>query len=101
MTPSGLTCGGGVSKLCLLEGSVGLNPGSTKNGDGRTVYLSTELQAVLEEQLRTQPRNCVWVFHRAGERIRDFRAAWDTACKAAGLTGRIPHTIFAAPLSAT
>jgi integrase len=80
-------------RVDLLEGSVRLNPGSTKNSDGRIVYLSTELQAVLEEQRRTQPRNCVWVFHRAGERVRDFRAAWDTACKAAGLTGRIPHDL--------
>jgi len=32
-----------------------------------------------------------WVFHRNGKAIRDFRTAWKTACKTAGLTGRIPH----------
>jgi integrase len=32
-----------------------------------------------------------WVFHRNGERIKDFRGAWATACKTAGLVGRIPH----------
>jgi len=32
-----------------------------------------------------------WVFHRDGKRIKDFRGAWATACKKAGLAGRIPH----------
>jgi hypothetical protein len=32
-----------------------------------------------------------WVFHRNGQRIKSFRRAWLTACKKAGLTGRIPH----------
>ena len=31
------------------------------------------------------------VFHRDGERIRGFRGAWESACKAAGCPGRIPH----------
>lgn len=31
------------------------------------------------------------VFHRQGNRIRDFRAAWDSACTAADLEGRIAH----------
>ena len=31
------------------------------------------------------------VFHRNGRPIRDFRAAWATACKNAGCPGRIPH----------
>jgi integrase len=33
---------------------------------------------------------CPWVLHRAGRAIR-FRGAWATACKEAGLPGRIPH----------
>ena len=32
-----------------------------------------------------------WVFHRAGQPVRDFRTAWRKATKAAGLIGRIPH----------
>jgi integrase len=32
-----------------------------------------------------------WVFHRRGERIKDFRHAWLTACKKAGVPGRVPH----------
>ena len=31
------------------------------------------------------------VFHRDGKPIKNLRKAWDTACKAAGCPGRIPH----------
>ena len=30
-----------------------------------------------------------WMFSRAGERIRNFRKAWDTACKKAGLVTKV------------
>ncbi|HXQ21885.1 MAG TPA: tyrosine-type recombinase/integrase, partial [Candidatus Acidoferrales bacterium] len=57
-----------------------------------------ELRAVLAAQrayTETVQRErgiiCPWVFHRDGERIRDFRHAWQTACRNAGLPGRIPH----------
>ena len=34
---------------------------------------------------------CPLVFHRNGEPIKSVRHAWETACKAAGMTGKIPH----------
>ena len=47
----------------------------------------------LQKALRDlkHPR-CPWVFFgESGEQIRDFRSAWGTACKKAGLEGRIFH----------
>ncbi|MBI5967651.1 MAG: tyrosine-type recombinase/integrase, partial [Deltaproteobacteria bacterium] len=36
--------------------------------------------------------NCPWVFFgETGDRIKDFRAAWATVCKEAGLEGRLFH----------
>jgi integrase len=35
--------------------------------------------------------HCVWVFHRHGVPIKDFRAAWDSACQAVGLEGKLFH----------
>ena len=33
------------------------------------------------------------VFHRNGKRITSLRGAWEKACEAAGLPGRIPHNL--------
>ncbi len=57
-----------------------------------------ELAALLEAQkartdalCRETRRIVPQVFHRRGLPIKDFRGAWRSACKAAGLPGRIPH----------
>ena len=35
--------------------------------------------------------HCPQVFHRSGSGIKDFRSAWDSACKAVGLEGKLFH----------
>ena len=40
---------------------------------------------------KTQGKICPWVFHREGKQVRSFRRSWLTACKRAGVPGRIPH----------
>ncbi|MEE8162824.1 MAG: tyrosine-type recombinase/integrase, partial [Anaerolineae bacterium] len=40
---------------------------------------------------RTEDKVSPRVFHRKGKRIGDFRKAWATACRKAGVPGRIPH----------
>ena len=37
--------------------------------------------------------DCLFVFHREGEPIGDFRKAWSNACKAAGLGRSLRRTI--------
>lgn len=79
-------------------GTVRLEPGTTKNREGRTFAMTAELRACLEAQRalteaaqKTTRQVIPWVFHRDGEPIKDFRGAWRTACKNAGLPGRLPH----------
>jgi integrase len=83
-----------------------LEPGETKNGDGRLVYLTDELKALLTAQRgrvdalqRQLGRIIPWVFphfvscgwHHAGDRRKNYRRAWVAACKAAGVPGRLRH----------
>jgi integrase len=81
-------------------GVVTLDPGTTKNREGRTFPLIPELRALLADQRATtdalQKRiNAIvpWVFHRTehGRPLKGFTKSWRAACRAAGLPGRIPH----------
>ena len=78
-------------------GRVRLEPGITKNDDGREFPITKELKALLKGQkekaiaLRKRGIICPWVFNRRGKPILEYRRAWKTACKKAGLPGRIPH----------
>jgi len=83
----------------LVNGWLRLEPGETKNSEGRMFPLTPELRKVLEAQRvatsvleRAEGRIIPWVFHHDGERIGSFRKSWATACRAAGLAGRIPTT---------
>lgn len=72
----------------LSERVVRLEPGETKNNEARTIPLAPELYETLAIQKETRDRywpESPWVFSRAGEPIRNFRKAWDSACMAAGL----------------
>jgi integrase len=76
------------SQVDLSERAVRLEPGETKNDEARTIPLVPELYEVLRIQRETRDQlfpESPWVFSRAGKPILDFRAAWDGACKAAGL----------------
>jgi site-specific recombinase XerD len=74
-----------------------LEPGTTKNDEGRIFAMTPELRAALEaqkaatEQLQRQGRIIRNVFHRRGKPIKSFKKSWATACLRAGCPGRIPH----------
>ena len=86
----------GMGTLCL-------DPGSTKNDEGRYVVLPPDLKAAIAAQLqrldtyqRQSGRITKYLFTHtvglhAGSRIRDFRRVWATACKAAGVPAAIFH----------
>jgi integrase len=75
-----------------------LEPGETKNAEGRMFPLLPDLRAALERQRahttkleKSTGQIIPWVFHRRGQRIKSFRRSWRTALKDAGVLGRIPH----------
>jgi hypothetical protein len=74
--------------LDLQAGRLRLEPGESKNKEGRMFPLTPELREVLERQVEwTRPleietgKVIPWLFHRQGEPIKDFRAAWENACE--------------------
>jgi hypothetical protein len=81
--------------------TIRLEPGTTKNGEGRTFPFGTfpELAELLTaqrdatRQLERQSGQVIpWVFHhRGGQQVRYFYGAWTKACREAGVPGRIFH----------
>ncbi len=89
----------------LDSGTLRLDPGTTKNYEGRIVYLTPALKALLAaqlervERLSKQTRQIIpYLFphltgRRAGTQRGDFREAWTTACKKAGVPGMLRHDL--------
>jgi integrase len=81
-------------RVDLQARTVRLDPGTTKNDEGRLIYLDGELfdtlMTVKHERDLLYP-HCAEVFHRIGKGIKDFRAAWDSACQAVGLERKLFH----------
>jgi len=89
----------------LDSGTLRLDPGETKNDEGRVVYLTPELKSLLVaqlervERLSKQTRQIIpYLFphltgRRAGTQRGDFRKAWTTACQKAGVPGMLRHDL--------
>ena len=84
----------------LETGAVRLDPGTTKNNEGRLVYLPPEALTALREwdnKTQTLEREggviMRHVFHYDGKPIRYLDAAWRSACKRAGVPGMFFHDL--------
>ncbi len=80
-------------------GEVRLEPGTTKTGEGRVFPFTVELRALLarrraitRDRERELGRAVPHVFTRPnGEALGTFNKRWATACRAAGVPGRVLH----------
>ena len=81
-------------------GFLRLEPGMTKNGEGRAFQIAPALRALLERRQeytrrceRAQTRIIPLVFHRKGQPVKSFRRTWAEACKKTGLPGLLFHDL--------
>lgn len=86
----------------FAAGVIRLEPGVTKNREGREFPFAAfpALAELLREQRerttvldRKHSRITGPVFHRNGRAIRSYARAWNAACKAAGVAGRLVHDL--------
>ncbi len=90
------------AQVDFAAGTVRLEPGTTKNREGRTFPFATfpPLSDLLHRQWeRTQAwqhehgQIVPWVFWKEGRQLGDHRDIWIGACRKAGLPGRLVHDL--------
>jgi integrase len=77
----------------LAHAEVRLDPGATKNGEGRALFLEGELREMLERLWEKRAPGCEYVFARQGRSVGDFKKAWESACRRAGFPGMLFHDL--------
>ena len=88
------------TQIDLDNGIVRLEIGETKNDEGRTVHLDSELLTIFKnlwELRKTKMKETqkispyVFLNETNTDRIRDFRGSWDKACEKAKIGKRLFH----------
>jgi integrase len=73
-----------------------LDPGTTKNREGRTLPIYGEMREwlLIEKQIRdAQYPACPYVFRRGGKPVKNFHKSWALACERAGVPGLLFHDL--------
>ena len=90
------------SQVDFRAGTIRLEPGTTKNREGRTFPFNEFPQ--LDDLLRRQRERTLdlqrlhgqiipWVFWKDGRQLGDHRDTWVRACRLAGVPGRLVHDL--------
>ncbi len=80
----------GVNQLDLAQRVIRLEPGTTKNRDGREVLMTDSVHKLLSALVHGKASED-YVFTRSnGKPVRDFRGTWQNACAHAG----VPELLF-------
>lgn len=84
-------------QIDLERGLLRLEPGTTKNNQGRLIPLVKEVTEALwqwkQQTLHRYPA-CPWVCHFRGERLeRVPKTTWRNACEQVGLKGKLFHDL--------
>ena len=79
-----------VRQIDLIARTIRLEPGETKNDEGRTVVMTGIISALLQQcVVGKQPEDCVFT-RSHGKPVRDFRGAWAKVCTEA----KVPELLF-------
>lgn len=82
-----------LGQVDLLGRTIRLNPGETKNGEGRTVTLTEACYALVAELARGKQPEDSLLTRASGEAVKDFRCAWSALTEAAKMPGLLFHDL--------
>ena len=82
-----------LSQVDLLARTIDLNPGETKNGEGRTVALTEACYVLVLELAKGKRPDDSLLTRASGGPVRDFRGAWYALTDAAKMPGLLFHDL--------
>src|SRR6266545_1066213 len=74
----------------LSAGTIRLEPGTTKNDQGREVSMTLPVRALLTQCINDKTSEDYVFTREDGKPVRDFRGTWANACEAA----KVPSLLF-------
>jgi integrase len=82
-----------VRQVDLLNRTITLDVGTTKNKKGRTVHMTELVHQLLKAcVIGKEPEHCVFT-RSDGSPVADFRISWKRACAEAGVPGLLFHDL--------
>lgn len=82
-----------VKQIDLLGRTIRLEPGTTKNKDGREVTMTKRVYQLLKLCIQNKTAEDFAFTRPNGNPVRDFRGTWAKARKAAGVPGLLFHDL--------
>jgi len=82
-----------VRQVDLSDRTIRLEPGTTKNREGREVTIESAMLLELLRQCLNGKDQDDYVFTRGKKPVRDFRKSWENLCNAAGLPDLLFHDL--------
>jgi integrase len=82
-----------VRQVDLHSGVIRLEQGTTKNGEGRVVKMTSEVAVLIEACIAGKGPEDYVLSREDGKRVKSFRRAWSKACAAAGVPGLLFHDL--------
>lgn len=82
-----------VRQVDLRNRTIRLDTGSTKNGEGREVAMTSRVEELLRERVAGKGPGDPVLTRANGRAVKDFRSAWDALFARAGVAPRLPHDL--------
>lgn len=82
-----------VRHVDMRNRTIRLDPGTTKNGEGREVSMTLKVEELLRSAIDGKRKDDFVLTRDNGKPIADFRGAWDRLCEAAGVPGLLVHDL--------
>ena len=82
-----------VGQVDVTARTIRLEPGTTKNKDGREVSMTTTIHKLLTQSVAGRSANNSVFIRPDGKPVRGFRETWANACKAVGVPSPLFHDL--------